>query len=127
MQEMMIFNIQNILFDVLKNGLSDAKVLKICEEKPKGKFVLIESIKEEALNSGRRKFNIVLNAFPDTFDYRVLAKMLEEVKKACNFEAFKVLDGFINFQLITSFISSNLEKGYESKLEFVCFLSESFN
>ena len=124
MQEVIMFAIQNIFFDVLKKGLCDAKILKICDAKPREKFVLIEKIEEQVLSAGRKQFNISLMVFPNTFDYRVLAKMLEDVRKCCILDAFKELEGFIGFKLLKNLISSNLQTGYEARLEFVCFASE---
>jgi hypothetical protein len=119
-----MFAIQDIFFNVLKKGLCDAKIFKICNSTPRQKFVLIEEIKEEALNAGRRQFNIALKVFPDTFDYRVLSKMLDDVRRCCVFGAFEGLEGFVGFKLLKNFISSNLQTGYEARLEFVCFVSD---
>jgi hypothetical protein len=124
MQKVILFAIQNLFFDLLKNALCEIKVLKICGEKPKEKFVLIESIRESFLTSGRRQFDIVLHIFPQTFDYKVLSRIIDEVKNALTQESLKTIDGFVNFKQMTSFISSSLEKGYEAKLEFALFTAE---
>jgi hypothetical protein len=117
-----IFDLQEVMFNVLKGNLPDVKIFKILEKFPKERFILIESIKEEALSAGRRQFNIILRISSLSFDYSILSKIITDLSAICTIDGFKFLEGFINFKFLSSFISSNFDTGYEAKLEFACFV-----
>ena len=121
-----IFTIQNKFFEDLKLKLkTDVKVFKIFKKKDfvkdYNKFVYIENISEEILISGRKQFTIVIHLQTDSFDYKVIQNFLTEVKSAITTDSMAKLNGFINLTEAKTIVYSDINKGYSSTIEFICF------
>lgn len=117
----LIFEVQNLLFRVLKNIFKDEiKIYKILKE-PCKNYILIEDVKEEIASSSVKKFTVFLQIVTDLFEEDGLKNILEKlylIEEQLKIEV-------INAKIITTEVKAPTHfKGFEARVEVVIFCKQ---